>query len=345
MGISMIEYGWHYNPNPMMTYHADMTWIIGGRGTGKTYGMKDKTVSMPNVTVWLNRTDTDSVKAANTYLSKFPAEYREPFELTWKTVKEDTLREGKQKTKYAYPVLINKYTQEPKVLFTALSVQNKGVDFANVDRLIFDEFLIKKKAKVNYLPDEITVFLDFLQTVARDSPKFKTYMIANEIDEINPYFAYWGVEKINKEKEFTWIKKPTILMQWVKPKEERIASYEKSAFGRIVAGTPYDEYMRGERALVNYNLTIKPIPEFARYQFNLRTGDTLLGIWVSPLGYHITDQKINPQLIAFVPSIHETGYKRLYDSKLKTAIKEMISKDQITATSKSTRTKLMEWIR
>ena len=341
----MIEYGWHYDPNPMMSYKADLTMILGGRGIGKSYAMKDKACSMKNTTVWLSRTDTDSVKAANSFLSRFPADYRDNFELTWKTVKEDTLNEKRTKVKYAYPVLVNKYTQEPKVLFSALSVQNKGVDFGNVDRLIFDEFLIEKKPKLNYLPNEITVFLDFLQTVMRDSPKFKIFMIANEIDVINPYFSFWNIEGIDKTREFTWIKKPSILMQWVLPKEERIASYEASAFGRIVKGTPYDAYMRGERALVDYLIRTEPIPQFARYQFNLRNGDTVLAVWTSPSGYHITDQHIDTSMISFVATIHQTGYKRIYDAKLKSVIKKMVSSDQITATSKSTRTKLMEWIR
>lgn len=339
----------YYDIHETLSYNAPLTIIGGGRGRGKTFSAKKVMLNTKpgNETMWITRTKEKAIETAKGFLkdivSVYP-KYDERYELTWVTMKEDTLTEGKKKTKYVYPIIVDRATQEPKVHFSSINVQNKGIPFPNIRRLIFDEFLIKPGTSERYGTDEITSFLDLFQTIARLRKDFQCIMIANEIDDYNPYFAFWGIENFNKKQRYTWVRKPDILMEWVPDKEEFIEEYKQSAFHRVVKGTAYDAYMMGTQALVTYDIKFKNIPEWASYEFNLLHNGNYIGIWKALGMLYVTSTGIDTHRIAYTPNVREAGNRRIYDAKLKSLIKEYLGKGGVYVTDKRARTWLLEWL-
>lgn len=168
--------------------------------------------------------------------------------------------------------------------------------------------------------------------------------MANEIDPYNPYHAFFGIEEIDKSREFKWLKKPDILFQWVQDKEEWLQAYSQSAFGRVVAGTAYDAYMKGQSSLVTYNIKMKPIPDYARYSFNLLHEHQWLAVWVGLGMIYVTDTGLDKSRLTYVSTLRQTGLNRLYDTQIKGMIKQSLGKGGLFCTNKASRTKLLEWV-
>lgn len=333
--------------HPLFTYNAPLTIVGGGRGRGKTFSMKKMLINFNQESIWLNRTKEKSIEVAKGFMKDlievYP-KYEDRFELTWVTYKEDTISEKKQKVKYVYPVLVEKATQKPRVHFTSLNVSNKGIPFPRIRNLVFDEFMVKPGTAERYLTDEITTFLDVYQTIARLRKDFRCIMIGNEIDDFNPYFAYWGISGFDKSREFTWFRKPDILMQWVKDKEEFIAEYEQSAFGRIVRGTNYDDYMRGKSALLTYDIRMKKVPDYATYEFNLLHNGNYLSVYKALGMLYVSSTMIDTKRVSYVPNLREAGNRRYYDKAIIPMFKEILGKGGIFVTDKRARTWLLEWL-
>lgn len=333
----------YYSPHGMLTRNAPLNIVVGGRGLGKTYGVKDYTLKREKKTVWVSRRDTEASKVAKGFLKDLPHR-QDDFKLSWVTEKEDSIEEKKSKVKTVYPSIVNSYGEDI-VSFTSLNVPNKGIPFNDTEQLIFDEFLILEGSSNRYLKNEINLFYDLVQTVARNKKNFRVIMIGNLIDWYNPYFANWGIEKINLDRRYTWIKKPDILLEIVPNNNKWVESYEQSAFGRIVDGTQYDQYMLGNIPLVNYNIEIKPHPPYARYMFNLINGNNILAVWNNFNYWYVTNQGVDKTKGAYVSDYLQAGRNRYFDSKVKRQIKELVSKNQLFGENSTSRVWLMEWLR
>ena len=81
--------------------------------------------------------------------------------------------------------------KKPCGYFTTLSTSliEKSADFSDVDTIIFDEFLLAK-GSYHYLPNEVYLFFEFIESVGRLKNDMKIFMIANAITEVNPYLIY-----------------------------------------------------------------------------------------------------------------------------------------------------------
>lgn len=333
-----------YNPHWALSRNAPLTIVLGGRGRGKTYGWKEHCLKSSPHTAWVSRTDKEASKVAKGYLGDLPHRQTD-FKLSWIAEKEDSIEEKTIKSKTVYPSIIETATGEERVSFASLNVQNKGIPFLRTKTLVFDEFLILEGTSNRYLKNEVSIFYDLLQTIARNKPDFRAVLIGNLIDWYNPYFAEWGIEKIDMSKRFTWIKKPDILLEILPNTEAWTEAYNNSAFKRIVDGTQYDQYMAGDIPLVNFDIEIKPHPPFARYMFNLISGSNILGVWNHFNYWYVTNTMIDKSKGAYVSRFQEAGKNRIFDGKVKTQIKQLVSKNMLFSENASARVKLLEWLR
>lgn len=324
-----------------MCYNAPLNLVHGGRGRGKTHYFKRFALTRKEPTMWLIRSDKDLLKTGRGFLEDLGEDIQNEYHLSWVVEQEDKPR---AKKKISYPAIID-FNNEIKVYFSSLNVPNKGIPFPKIKQLIFDEYLIFEDRYHKFLPNETMKFLDILQTIARNKTDFRTFLIANEINLYNPYFAFWGIESFHKDREFTWVSKPDIVMQWVQDADEWIDDYNKSAFKRIVKGTEYDAYMLGERAIVDIEVEIKKHPDGSEYVLNLANGNTTLALWRMFNTYYATDKGIDRCKYTYVSRIEDTGKGRVYDPVLKRQIKDLISINKLFAENKPTRTKVMEWLR
>ena len=138
--------------------------------------------------------------------------------------------------KRGYEFYINKQLCG-KAVALSTSRMKKGNEYENYTSIFYDEFLIDKGV-YHYLPNEVHIFLDLLDTVFRSREDVRVFCLANAISVINPYFIFW---KIKPPSDTGIICKDDILVERVAP-AEFVEEKEKSRFGKLISGTEYGDY-------------------------------------------------------------------------------------------------------
>lgn len=165
---------------------------------------------------------------------------------------------------------------KPAIWFVSLSTSRglKSMNFPEVNKIIFDEFLVTK-GKSSYLPNEVEVFLDLYETVARLREDVRAVLLANNITIVNPYFLYFKV-KPKLENRFTV--KGEICVEFFLD-EEHVAKKKATAFGRLVSGTRYGEYAIENKALLDTNTFIEDKSPDAEFMLGMKYQGTMYGFW------------------------------------------------------------------
>ena len=91
------------------------------------------------------------------------------------------------------------------------SQSEKSTAYPNVGTILFDEFIVDK-SYIRYLPNEVEIFLDLYETVARFRENVKAYFLANKVTLVNPYFKYFDCIP-KKENRFSTFKDGEIVVE------------------------------------------------------------------------------------------------------------------------------------
>lgn len=251
----------YFDFNKMLTYDTLYNFIVGSRGNGKTYGFKEYAIKdfikNKNQFIYLRRFDTEfdrgkKEKFFDDIKGKFPN------------------HEFKVKGYVAY------IDNEPCGQFMVLSTAKlqKSVPFPNVNKIGFDEFILDKGYH-HYLPDEVTNFLEFYFTVARDRD-VKVFFMANSISITNPYFLYWGIR--SNPKEFYRPRKHILV---VRPKSTEFKEHmKKTKFGELISGTSYGDYAIENEYLRDDDSFIGKKTGNSKYSFTMVYNGREYGVWI-----------------------------------------------------------------
>ena len=253
----------------LLTRNGFINFILGGRGTGKTFSFKKWALTGDKQTVWVRRYQDDIDDLIN---GKFLSDmYREGI----LDPEEDEVR-IENRTLYLNGL--------PKIFFVGLNTARKAKsqDYGGVDKIVFDELFELNKNK-SYLKNEVELFLELLETVNRlriDGRKeVRTFMLSNKTSWVNPYFAYWEI--LPFEGEFKTFKDGLIVVQNYENKEF-IKVKSQTQFGRLVEGTAYGDYAIHNNSLLDDDGLIETRPQEGCYQLcNIRVGDVYLAVWES----------------------------------------------------------------
>lgn len=214
--------GIFYEIAPLLSQRCILNFVVGNRGGGKTFSGKRLCINRFKKNgaqfVWIRRYQTEIDT-----LTDFFADVK-PF------YAEDELKvEGN--TCY-----IN---GEPAGWLIALTTSQKlkSVAFPNVKTIIFDEFIIDK-GKVGYIKNEVQVFLELYETIARMRENVTAIFFGNAISIVNPYFVYFGIAP-DLNKRFT--KGNGICIEFYF-NEAFVKKKSETKFGKLIAGTAYGEY-------------------------------------------------------------------------------------------------------
>lgn len=212
----------YYDVSRLLSQRCVLNFVIGNRGGGKTFNCKKLCINRFKKRgaqfIWVRRYQTEIDT-----LTDFWADIA-PF------FPEDELRvEGNR-------LYIN---GEPAGHLIALtkSMQLKSVAYPKVETIVFDEFIIDK-GKIGYLKNEVQVFLELYETVARMRDNVTAIFLGNAISIVNPYFVYFNIAP-DLNKRFT--KKDGICIEFYF-NEGFIAKKKATRFGRLIEGTQYGEY-------------------------------------------------------------------------------------------------------
>ena len=261
------------NLHKILSYGSLLNFVIAERGVGKTFSSKDYII-----------THYKSKNKQTVYVRRYNRELQE------------TLKKGNEniffdQIKWKYPN--DNLNNTSEVLLcnnevcgyaVPLSTSNilKSVSFEKVDTIIFDEFIIDKGC-YHYLQNEVTMFMELIETIARMKPNIKVILLGNAISITNPYFVELNLS-LPYNSEFKIFKKdnkgqPLILVYYgknLKYREEK----KKTRLGQLFEGTQYGKYAIDNEMLRDSKAFISKKSVNSKFYFILKLNNKNIGIWL-----------------------------------------------------------------
>lgn len=284
--------------------------VLSNRGGGKTFDMTrwaiDDFKKTGAQTVWVRRYDSELTGEKGILLNN----------RYFDGVKNEGLYDNDELKIDGYEGKVN---GETAIYFVALSTsrQLKSVNFPKVNKIIFDEFIIES-GRITYLKNEVEVFLDLFETVARLRDNVRAVLLANSISIVNPYFLYWNI-KPDKSKRFTV--KGEVCVE-IFADSDFIAQKKNTRFGKLVSGTRYGDYAIENNWLLDNETFIEPKTPNAEFMLGMKYAGVMYGFWVDyTVGLMYVNRQYDPSsysLYCLTKDDHEANLlliKSLNESK------------------------------
>lgn len=223
-----------YDPRITLSHNCLLNMVVGARSCGKTfntllYGVRKNIAAQDSGLLWemayVRRYRPEMKKSKLGFFSALRA--------------EGYLDDVEAKVKGDIACIDN----QPfcHLLTLSQSAGYKSVDYSNVRLVVFDEFLMDS-SRSRYLPGEVEAFLELYVTIARNRD-VPILMLANNITQTNPYYAYFNIvpngqvfQKVKSSKGRADI----LLHTWYDA--EQTQNRRESRFGQLVSGTAYGDY-------------------------------------------------------------------------------------------------------
>lgn len=275
----------------ILSYNATLTFIVGERGVGKTYGTKRFCVrdyiKNGHQFVYVRRYKSELDSACSGFFdalvkhNEFPGEFKV----------------GKNHGAYEFY-----YNGEMIGWGIALStaLTQKSREFPYVKNIIYDEFLIPP-GNYHYLKNEVTSFLDLVETIGRERDT-RAFLLGNAVARVNPYFTYFDLDEPYNS-EFKTYKNGLILVCVLKNLAYR-EDKKKTKFGQLVAGTTYADYAIDNKWQNENQFFIKKKTDKAHFMLTIITRGEKIGLWKDGVDYYLSPKYDNLPLVTFEPTYH-----------------------------------------
>jgi len=289
----------YYNFDRIMSYNAIFSLCVGGRGIGKSYGMKIKMVKdalkKGDEFIYLRRYKEEITDSKSTFFSDIEHEFPGYIFRVNGNKAEAAVEPEVIENKNGEPV-----EQKPEWFtigyFIVLSKgqSKKGVQYPKVRIICFDEFIIEK-GLIRYLPDEVSVLMNFYNTVDRYRDKARMFLLANGVTMTNPYFLYWRIQP-DQVKEFISLLDGDVVCHLV-PGGTFAEQVKKTRFGRMLTAhnSDYAAYAIDNVFHDANDSLVARKPDTAIYRFTIE-GDLLTySVWRDPELNHYWIQEKRPK--------------------------------------------------
>lgn len=260
-----------YDPSKLKSYNKTLNFVLGGRGIGKTYGMKKDAVSHYLKTgkqFFYIRRNTADMKHALTFMDDIIN--NEAFE-----GHEITTKGGKM---FVYFYIDGEIMGYALPLSRAITL--KSSSYPKVDCIIYDEFIPDRGGYNSYIPGEVELFLNLCDSILRQR-QGHIYLLANSQSKVNPYFTYFDVSP-KEGKEFTIFKgtdsKKEIVIEVCQDAYTK-GTEEKTGFHKLIEGTRYGAYNEGEFAYNDDDFIARRTPT-ASYSCTLYIDGLYYGVYI-----------------------------------------------------------------
>ena len=277
----------YYNKDRLFSYNAYLNFSISMRGLGKTLSAQmwcvDDFLKNGNRFVWVRRYATELQGDKKTKVVGCVKTFFDKIRQWYPNVKLET-RGSK-----AY---INGKDAGD---FVALSTSQymKSVNFPNVTKIIFDEFLITKSKSLTYLKDEVNIFLDLISSVERpmvdenwkDIHKMKIWLLSNAITFANDYFFFFNI--LPFKSQYYHDKKRSIVVEQCK-NNIYVEAVKKTSFGKLVENTRYSDYAIENEYLLDSNSFIMKKSQNATFIMNIRYDGHEWGVYADIYFVYVT---------------------------------------------------------
>ena len=252
----------YWNINESLSYNKLFNFIVGNRGSGKTYGSKkfiiNRFIKHGEQFVYVRRYKSELKK-----IKSFFADLQ---------INEEFLD-------HKFEVKGKDFYIDDQLAGYSLSLSMAKIEKSNsyplVTTVVFDEFILDRGFH-HYLPDEVTAFLELYETVARLRENVRVLFLANAITFTNPYFLYFNLEPPKNKNKI--IVKGDILLQLVAD-PDFIDEKKKTRFGKLISGTEYSAYAVDNEMLRDNDSFCGEPPAKKRYFFTVKSGGKYYGVW------------------------------------------------------------------
>ena len=330
-------YSKYYDHGQLLSYHCLFNMVIGHRGVGKTFKFKkwciEDFIKEGKQFVWVRRYKDETKKLRTFFDDLVKAGYFLDHELA--------VRGDKSFGTFIVDGKIAGY-----YITLSTSATLKSVPFPDVDKIVFDEFLIKSGA-IHYLSDEVTTFLELVSTIFRDRDNVRgAYLIANNISMSNPYFMYFGILPFKQR----FYRKGEVLVENYK-NQIYIDNIKETRWGKLIAGTQYYDYAVENQSLTDSDVFLEKRSDNSKFKFSIVYKSNIVGFWVdkdegvmyatrehdpsSPARYCLTREDHGPNLylIKNIRNTHindlvfffDNGLLRFSDNQVKNICYDILS--------------------
>lgn len=252
-----------YDKSMLLSHNKILNMVLSNRGGGKTF----------NMTRWA----IDDYKKTGSQCAWVRRYQTEIDEMLQNGKFFDAVREYYPNDELKIDGNLGYINGEVVIYFIALSTsrQLKSNNYPFVNKIIFDEFIIDK-GRITYLKNEVEVFLDLYETIARTRDNVRAVLLANSITIVNPYFLFFNVKpKISKR--FTVSGQVCIELF---TDADFVDAKKKSRFGQLVKGTRYGAYAIDNQWLLDNETFIEPKTPKAEFMLSLKYNGITYGFWV-----------------------------------------------------------------
>jgi len=255
-----MEKSLYYNPNKMLSYNRILNFIIGARGIGKSYGMKEfpikRFLKYGEQFIYVRRYKTELRKISNYFddvKSAFP-------DHTFKVKGRQLFIDDKL---FGWAIPLSAWQSE------------KSNAYPNVTTIVFDEF-IREKDNSGYLPNEVSALLNLMDTVFRDRDNVRTVCLSNAVSVVNPYFLYFNIQP-NINKRFNAYQS---LLVEIPNSKDFSEQRRKTRFGELIDGTEYGDMSLDNEFTNDSEVFIEKRSKNSKYQFSVVYNGMTFGVWV-----------------------------------------------------------------
>lgn len=272
-----------YDKSELLSHNKILNMVLSNRGGGKTFNMTrwciDDFLKRKAQAVWVRRyqTEVDEVVKNGKFF--------------------DAVRAYYPNVELKIDSNIGYINDEPAIYFIALSTsrQLKSNNYPFVNKIIYDEFIIDK-GRINYLKNEVEVFLDLYETIARTRDNVRAVLLANAVTIVNPYFLFFNI-KPNPEKRFTV--QGQVCIEFFTD-NEFIDAKKKSRFGQLINGTRYADFAIDNKWLLDNDIFIESKTPKAEFMLALKYNGIFYGFWVD---YNVGLIFVNRQYDPYSPML------------------------------------------
>lgn len=268
----------YYNIGDTLSYNCLFNFVLGGRGVGKTYGFKQWAVDdfkkNGNEFIYLRRYDKE--------LDKVKGKLFTDIQLASKYSGDKiSLSSGNN-------IMINgEVAGYLMPLSTSQSI--KSSSYPKVNKILFDEFIVDK-GFIHYIKNEVEVFLDFYETIAR-TREVIVFFMANSISMINPYTSYFNLSLPYGSNVY---RRNDILLQLVES-AEFVKMKKETRFAKIIEGTQYSDYAIDNKFLRDNNNFLQKKTPKSEYLFTFIHNNSKYGVWADyTIGLMFVSVNIDP---------------------------------------------------
>lgn len=251
----------YWDINKTLSYNKLFNFVIGNRGSGKTYGSKvwciNRYLKTGEQFIYLRRYDTEAKKVGPTFFSSISNIYPD------------------KKLKYFRGELLIDEAPCGYIMALTKSADIKSLDYPRVETIIFDEFLLERGIH-HYIKDEVKFFLNFYETIAR-MRDVRVLFLANSTSLINPYFKYFGItlpfgSKFNSGEEW--------LIELV-ANQEFIAAKKQTRFSKLIKDTDYEKYSVENKFVYDVKSFVEKKRGNCKYCFSMVYENETYGVWTN----------------------------------------------------------------